>query len=157
MLNKRGLTLVELIAVVIILGILMAIGIPQYRRAMERARGAEAYSVLDNIHAAEKIYQTEFETYVAAFSLLGVSVVDTSGTTPTPEKRTTRYWNYVITVQGASPTFTGFTATATRRQGPCAAKDLVVSHTDVAPVPPATGTTGTTITRAWEDCVQSMF
>ena len=40
--NKKGFTLVEILTVVIIIGILSALALPQYRRVVERARATEA-------------------------------------------------------------------------------------------------------------------
>ncbi|WP_428075578.1 type IV pilin protein [Candidatus Avelusimicrobium luingense] len=40
--NKLGFTLVELLAVVLIIGILTSIGLPQYRRSVSRAEAMEA-------------------------------------------------------------------------------------------------------------------
>ena len=44
--RKAGFTLIELLVIVMILGILSAIALPQYRRSVERARVAEALTML---------------------------------------------------------------------------------------------------------------
>lgn len=49
-------SLMELIIVVIILGILIAVAIPQYTRAIERSYDKEAINNLELIVAAQKIY-----------------------------------------------------------------------------------------------------
>ncbi|MCX5715053.1 MAG: prepilin-type N-terminal cleavage/methylation domain-containing protein [Candidatus Omnitrophica bacterium] len=60
---RRAFTLVELIVVVIIIGILLSVGIPQYRKALERSRGAEAYAGLAHIQQGEKVYFASNEKY----------------------------------------------------------------------------------------------
>ena len=49
---KAGFTLVELLVIVMILGILSSIALPQYRRSVERARVAEAQTLLRSIYDA---------------------------------------------------------------------------------------------------------
>lgn len=93
--NEKGLTLIELLAVIVILGIIAAIAIPSIgsiiQKSKEDAVKADAITVLNaakNYVAAngipegtEKIDQTSLSTYVSGVDLGNYEVtVDTSGT-----------------------------------------------------------------------------
>lgn len=52
-----GFTLLELLMVVIIIAILASIALPQYIKASEKARGAEALSILGAVRSAELRYR----------------------------------------------------------------------------------------------------
>ena len=57
--QRGGFTLLELLMVVIIIAILASIALPQYLRVSERARGAEALTVLKAIHGAEQRFKAD--------------------------------------------------------------------------------------------------
>ena len=58
---KKGFTLVELLAVVIIIAVLSSVAMPQYRRSLERSRVAEALELLPAIYDAQQRYYVEAE------------------------------------------------------------------------------------------------
>lgn len=64
---KRGFTLLELIVVIIIIGILATLGLTQYSRMIERARGAEARQIMGALRTnAAAIYMQNSNTCTPA-------------------------------------------------------------------------------------------
>jgi prepilin-type N-terminal cleavage/methylation domain-containing protein len=59
MIGKRGFTLIEVLIVVIILGILATLAIPQFTSMVKRARLAEAWTGLGAVRTAQAIYKME--------------------------------------------------------------------------------------------------
>lgn len=56
---NKAFTLIELLVVVLIIGILSSIALPQYGKAVDRARRAEAVQMLHQIHRACQLYELE--------------------------------------------------------------------------------------------------
>ena len=71
--EKKGFTLIEVLVVVIIIGILAMVAIPQFTKSIERSRGAEARAALRNIYTAEQAYFAQNETYTPTYSVLATS------------------------------------------------------------------------------------
>jgi prepilin-type N-terminal cleavage/methylation domain-containing protein len=103
---KKGFTLLELLIVVIIIGILAGLGIPQYMKAVERGRTAEAKAVLSQIRTAEEAYRAKYNTYTADLAVLDIEAnMNTDGSCNA---------NYWYGFQVTTATATAFTASATR-------------------------------------------
>lgn len=57
--NNKGFTLIELLVVVLIIGILSAVALPQYTRAVEKARVAEVETIMADLRRGYKMYRVE--------------------------------------------------------------------------------------------------
>ena len=62
-LDSKGFSLIELMIVVAIIGLLAAIGIPQYAKFQAKARQSEVKGALTAVFTAEKSYQAEWNGY----------------------------------------------------------------------------------------------
>ncbi len=61
--SKKGITLIELLIVIMIVGILAAIAIPGYNAYMQRARRADAKTALEQIRASQEAFRAERGRY----------------------------------------------------------------------------------------------
>lgn len=108
---KKGFTLLELVVVIIIIGILATLGIQQYAKMVERARGAEARTILGQIRGGAAAVRLETGTLVGS-TLVQVGIGPAVDRIPSV-CRTTHYFSYNYVPTGlANPE--EFTATATR-------------------------------------------
>lgn len=64
--DDEGFTLIELMVVVLIIAILIAIAIPTFLGARQRAQDRAAQSNIRNAFTAEKVYYTDNQAYTAS-------------------------------------------------------------------------------------------
>ncbi|MDO5764324.1 MAG: prepilin-type N-terminal cleavage/methylation domain-containing protein [Elusimicrobiales bacterium] len=74
MYQKRGFTLIELLVVVLIIGILSAVALPQYQKAVEKARAAEAVTLGRALIESQERYYLSNGTSTQNLEDLDISV-----------------------------------------------------------------------------------
>ena len=88
--KRSGFTLIELLVVILIIGILAAIALPQYNKAVERARLAEGITYLTTLKKNIDLYLLE-NGYPAEFT----SVLDKQNIELAPNSQW-EYWSQCI-------------------------------------------------------------
>ena len=94
----RGITLIELMIVIVVLGIIIAVAYPNYREFAARAKRNEARAALLQIATNQERHYLNNNTYTNDLSLLGLS--NTAGTTTI----VTETGSYDVTVTTANAT-----------------------------------------------------
>jgi type IV pilus assembly protein PilA len=83
--DERGFTLIELMVVVMIIGVLVAIGLPTFLGTRTRAYDAAAHSDIRNAFAAEKAFYSDNATYTtdpATMTSIEAAITYVDGDTP---------------------------------------------------------------------------
>ena len=108
--SEKGMTLIELMAVVIIVGILAAVAIPMYTGYMVRARRADAKTALEQLRASQEMFRAERGRYANngddGSDAVALTILRNTWGAPVAT-----VGDYTITM--SAPTRTTFTGTAT--------------------------------------------
>ena len=109
--SSSGFTLLEVLIVVIIIGILAAIALPQYSATLEKSRSGEAAANIGSIRTSIDRYWYQnagpFPTNI--FLLWAMLDIDS------PNVVTNRLYNYIFTDNGTDATTRKYTIRAERR------------------------------------------
>ena len=71
--QNNGFTLIELLLVVLIIGILSAVALPQYQKAVERTRAASAILYVRAVKDAQERYYLALQRYSTDFNELDIT------------------------------------------------------------------------------------
>ena len=105
-----GFTLIELLVVVLIIGILASVALPQYERAVEKARAANAFQIIKSINDAQKVANLEKGTNckVYSFDELSVSFTDKNGRTATGKDFSGKDYYFYLSFNPYSTDFSSY-------------------------------------------------
>jgi len=70
----KGFTLLELLVVVLIIGILAAVALPQYKKAVEKSKASQALALIKSINESIQSYYLTTEHYPTSFDQLDISI-----------------------------------------------------------------------------------
>ncbi len=99
--NKQAFTLIELLVVVLIIGILAAVALPQYQKAVEKARMTEAIMLVRAITNAQQVYFMANAEYATALDQLDIEIPGTVNNQITAGRIQTKNFVYTPGSAGA--------------------------------------------------------
>jgi type IV pilus assembly protein PilE len=109
--KQKGITLIELMIVIVIIGILAAVAYPSYQNSVRKARRADGAAALTNVQLAQEKLRSSCRFYAqnlaGAANICGASAA--ASTVAAPVASGEGYY----TVALSNATATGYTVTAT--------------------------------------------
>ena len=127
---KKGFTLVELIIVVIIIGILGTIAVPQYMAAVERARAGKARANMTQISKAEKMRAADNNGVYIACAASANLQANVGSYVEMTDIAADVDWGYSVAVVAGPPAT--FTVTAAKSAGlPNAGETITLTNAGV--------------------------
>lgn len=70
-LQEDGFSLTELLVVIVVIGVLIMLALPQFSSVVTKAKETEAKSMLKHLHSLEEAYYYEKDTYTSDLEAIG--------------------------------------------------------------------------------------
>ena len=94
--RNKGFTFVEMLVVVLIIGVLSAIALPTYRRAVERTRAVQGITTLEHIAKAQVAYNAKRGEYASTAFSLPINLEDNNGNEVSGSQFNDQFFTYNI-------------------------------------------------------------
>jgi len=94
--NTGGFTLIEVLVVVLIIGILTSVALPQYTKSVEKARAAEGLQIVRQIQDAQLIFYATYNRWATQndWDALDISIPETGIKSNYYNRPTTKYFSF---------------------------------------------------------------
>ena len=99
--RQAGITLIELMIVLLIIAVITAVGYPSYQSFVRDSKRTDAHTLLQRIASAQEQFFSNNNTYTADLTALGMA---------DPEPSDEGYWEADVTIGTGSYTITAVTS-----------------------------------------------
>ncbi|MGH1467698.1 MAG: type IV pilin protein [Bdellovibrionales bacterium] len=72
--NQKGFSLIEIVIVMMIIGVLAGVGVPQYTKMKKKAQQSEVKALLSVMYSAQSTFYGEWTQYYGDFNAVGFQV-----------------------------------------------------------------------------------